>query len=54
MYIPILVAFVDEVGDWSAIVDDETFVDTGATSVEFVVIANDIKDCFEAVTNVNR
>ena len=54
MYISVLIAFVDEVGDWSAIIDDETFVDTGATSVEFIVIANDIKYCFEAVTNVDR
>ena len=54
MYISILIASVDEVGDWSAIIDDETFVDTGTTSVEFVVIANDIENCFEAVTNVDR
>ena len=54
MYITILIASVDEVGDWSAIIDDETFVDTGTTSVEFVVIANDIENCFEAVTNVDR
>jgi hypothetical protein len=49
-----LVAFVDVCNNWISIVNNEACVDVGFLAMEFGVTTNNIENCFEAITDLDR